>query len=86
MYTQVSKYSFICNQCGKEFSVNGHWYNQWIIHIYLDSKFLLHDLVIHHRRITKKELKEIFVTIFVWIPLILFQILDIILEPIRRIL
>lgn len=86
MHTEVSKYSFTCTKCGKEFSINGHWYNQWVMHIYLDSKFLLHDLIIHHRRITKKALKEIFVTIFAWIPLILFQILDIILEPFRRIL
>ncbi len=86
MYTEVSKYSFTCNKCGKKFSINGHWYNQWVMHIYLDSKFLLHDLIIHHRRITKKCVKEMFVTIFAWIPLILFQILDIILEPLRRIL
>ena len=86
MYTEVSKYPFTCTQCGKKFSINGHWYNQWILHHYLDCKFLLHELIKHHKKITKKTAKVIFKYTIGWVPLILFQILDIILEPLRRIL
>ena len=86
MYTEVSKYSFTCTKCRKQFSINGHWYNRCVLHHYLDCKFLPRDLFKHHRKITNKCVKEIAICIIAWIPLILFQILDIILEPLRRIL
>lgn len=80
------KYSFRCNKCGKEFSVDGHWYNQAVMEHYLECRYLIHDLRHHWRKnmLTKKYVRYVFVCIILWIPVILWQIADIFLEPFRR--
>lgn len=82
----VTKYSFVCNKCGKEFMVEGHWYNQAVMHHYLDCKFALHIIIKHRKSITRKYLKNLFIDIIAWIPLLVLQAIDIILEPLRRLL
>lgn len=79
---EVRNYSFSCPICGKEFEIMGRWYNQWIPHQTLDYKYLIHQIVKHGKRPYKKLAKQT----LLWIPLIFFQILDIPLQILRRIL
>jgi len=73
MFEEVTKYSFKC-ECGKEFEVNGYWYNQLVMHHYLDCKYVLHRLVHHQDRITRKNVRRILMDTLIWIPLVLLQI------------
>lgn len=82
----VTKYSFLCTKCGKKFEINGYWFNQWILHHFLDYKWLIHCIVFHRRKPKKKEVVYFAKMTILWIPLVMFQIVDILLEPLRRIL
>ena len=79
----VSKYSFTCKTCGKEFEIKGHWFNQMVLHHYLDYKWLLHCVFRHARKPNKKEVKYFAKMTLLWIPLILLQIVDAPIELVK---
>lgn len=71
----VSKYSFRC-KCGKEFAVNGYWFNQMTMHHWLDYKYLLHYILHHAKKTSRKEALYFAKMTLLWIPLLILQILD----------
>ncbi len=73
----VSRYSFNCKTCGKEFAIKGYWFNQIVLHQYLDYKWLLHCIFCHWKKPSRKEIKYFSKMTLIWIPLIILQIIDI---------
>lgn len=81
----ITKYSFDCSICGKHFEVNGYWYNQCIIHHYLNSKFLIHCILKKEYKNKSKILDKFLKMILIWLILLPIQFIEILLEPFRRI-
>lgn len=79
----VTKYSFRCTKCEKLFEINGKFYNQWLMHWYLEYKYMLHEIIFHKN---SPHLIYFVKMNLLAIPLCFLQVLDIILEPLRRIL
>lgn len=84
MYYSVSKRSFGCNKCGKEFVVKGHWYNQAIIEWWGEVLWIFHCLIHHRSKWNKKDLKYVVLIFVSFFPLIILQILDIISYPFKQ--
>ena len=82
----VTKYSFACAVCGKEYTVNGYWWNQWIIHLWLDYRYFLHCFIHHRKKLKARAIFHILKMTLLWIPLIVLQIIDILLQTLRWIL
>lgn len=81
----VTRYSFTCNECGKEFQICGNWYNQMLMHWFLDFKYEWHCILNHnHFKLSRKDWRYFFRINVVFIPLLILQILDILVEPFRR--
>lgn len=80
-----TRYSFTCNECGKQFEIYGHWYNQILMYWFLDYKYMWHGILKHRKPIFyKNNLRYFFGIHIVFIPLLILQILDIMAEPFRR--
>ena len=81
----TTRYSFTCNQCWKEFEIKGHWYNQMLMHWFLDYKYMWHEILKHRKPILQKNnLRYIFRIHVAFMPLLILQIMDILAEPFRR--
>lgn len=81
----VTRYSFTCNECGKEFQICGHWYNQMLMYWFLDFKYEWHCILKHnHFKLSRKGWIYFFRINMVFIPLLILQIMDILAEPFRR--
>ena len=81
--TFVTKKSFKCNECDKRFEINGHWYNQIGLNIYLDVKYCWHKLIKHPKKLSKKDWKYILKLHVVLPIIILLEILNIACIPFR---
>lgn len=79
----ISKLSFRCNECGKEFVLKGHWYNQMLIEWWREVRKIIHCATNHPETINKKDVLHALRIIFVFIPLLVFQVLDIIAIPFK---
>lgn len=82
----VTKYLFTCAVCGKEYTVNGYWWNQWVMHLWLDYRYFLHCFIYHRKKLKARTILRILKMTLLWIPLIILQIIDILLQPLRWIL
>lgn len=81
----ITKYSFSCSKCGKEFQIFGHWYNQMLMEWFLDYKYMWHCILKHnHYKFSRKRLIYFFKIHISFIPLFVLQILDILTEPFMR--
>ncbi len=81
----ITRYSFTCKECGKEFHILGHWYNQMLMHWFLDYRYMWHGILKHRKPIIhKKNSRYFFIIHIAFIPLLILQILDILAEPFRR--
>ena len=80
----VTKYSFSCSKCGKEFQIFGHWYNQILMEWFLDYKYMWHCILNHnHFKLSRKGWTYFFRMHIVFISLLILQILYIMAEPFR---
>ena len=79
----ISKVSFRCGKCGKEFVLKGHWYNQMLIEWWREVRWILHCITKHPEIPSKKDVLYVLRIIVVFIPLLTFQILDIIATPFK---
>lgn len=79
----VSELSFWCNKCGKQFVFKGHWYNQALLEWWSEVRRVLHCIIKHPAKPSKKKVLYILKLIIVLIPLLILQILDIIATPFR---
>lgn len=77
----ITKYSFTCEKCGKEYAVNGYWWNQCLMHHWIDYIYFIHNFIYHRRKFKVKAILHILKMTLMWIPLIALQIIDIILYP-----
>ncbi len=82
----VTNYSFTCAVCGKEYTVNGYWWNQWVMHHWIDCRHLIHSLIHHRKKLKVKGVFFVLKMALLWVPLIALQIIDILLQPLRWIL
>lgn len=80
----TSKYSFNCPECQKHFEIKGHWYNQMLMHWWLDCKYLCHRTVCHPKKWKKNDWSYFLKMIISFPPLLLLQILDIVVTPFRN--
>lgn len=79
----VTRYSFDCPICGKHYEIKGKWYNQCVIHHYLDTKYFMH--CIYKKEYKNKKIIYTFLKmILIWFPLLLMQLFELLLEPFRR--
>ena len=83
MILEISKLSFRCEKCGKEFVIKGHWYNQMLIEWWRDVRWILHCITKHPETPNKKDVLYVLKVIIAFIPLLTLQILDIITTPFR---
>lgn len=79
----ISKQSFRCNKCGKEFVIKGHWYNQMLIEWWQDVRWILHCITRHPKKPNKKDVLYVLKWIIAFIPLLALQILDIVAYPFK---
>ena len=79
----ITKLSFHCNKCGKEFVFKGHWYNQILIEWWSNIRWISHCLIRHNERLSKNEMLYILKHIVAFVPLLFLEILDIIVTPFR---
>lgn len=79
----ISELSFWCNKCGKKFVFKGHWYNQALLEWWAEVRRVLHCIIKHPAKLSKKKVLYILKLIIVFIPLLILQILDIIATPFR---
>ena len=79
----ISKVSFRCGKCGKEFVIKGHWYNQMLIEWWQDVRWILHCITKHPETPNKKYVLYVMKVIIAFVPLLALQILDIIATPFR---
>lgn len=80
----VSRYSFSCNKCNKGFEIRGFWWNQMLMHQYLDYLFIWHCILHHKVPWNKKDALYFIRNTVAWVPLVVLQIMDIFAEPFRR--
>ena len=83
MNLEIFKISFRCNECGKEFVLKGHWYNQMLIEWWREIRRILHCITKHPEILKKKDVLHVLRLIVAFIPLLIFQILDIIAAPFK---
>lgn len=83
----ISKKEFNCNECEKHFEIKGYWFNQIMLEWYLNYKFMWHGILKHKKgkKWTKKRIRYFILMNTIWIPLVILQVIDILLEPFRRI-
>lgn len=79
----ISKLSFRCGKCGKEFVIKGHWYNQMLIEWWKEIRWILHCITRHTEIPNKKDVLYFLKLIIAVVPLLVLQILDIIAIPFR---
>ena len=79
----ISKVSFRCGKCGKEFVIKGHWYNQMLMEWWGDVRWVLHCVTKHCEKLNKKGILHILKLVAAFFPLSILQILDIIATPFR---
>ena len=82
----ITRYSFTCAVCGKEYTVNGYWWNQWVMHHWIDYRYLIHSIIHHRKKLKVRGIFFILKMTLLWIPLIVLQVIDILLQPLRWIL
>lgn len=78
-----SKVKFRCDECGKTFQMNGHWYNQIGLSPYLDIKYCWHKLIKHPRKLSKDDLKYLLRLHIVFPVILLLELLNILCIPFR---
>lgn len=80
----ITKISFRCDKCGKEFAFKGHWYNRMLIEWWSDVRWVLHCMAKHHEKPNKKDVLYIIKLVVAFILLFPLQIFDIIATPFRH--
>lgn len=75
----IVKYSFACAVCGKEYVVNGKWWNQWVMRHWNDYRYFIHKCIQHKK---KMKISDALRMTFLWIPLIILQVISILLKPV----
>lgn len=78
----VTKYYFTCAACGKEYTVNGYWWNQWVMHHWLDYRHFIHRFIHQRKKFKVRAILHILKMTLIWIPLVILQIISILLKPI----
>lgn len=76
----ITKYSFSCNECGKEFKIKGYWFNQFLLHWIVDYRYMIHKMIYHKH---KPTIRYFVIMNVVAAPLLVFQIIDIPIEVLR---
>lgn len=79
----VTKYEFQCPVCHKLFIIKGHLYNQWVLHHWLDCKYMLHCMRKHDCFCIQYVIRFVKACLM-WFILVPLQLLTIVLEPFRR--
>ena len=78
-----TKLSFRCSDCGKEFAIKGHWYNQILIDWWWTVRWTCHCIIKHNKKLKMEDVLHILKMIVAFILLFPLQVLDIIATPFR---
>ncbi len=79
----VTRYSFSCNECGKEFKIKGFWFNQILLHWIPNYRYMMHKWFYHKRR---PQIKYFIIMNVAAIPLLALQMIYIPFEILRWLL